>query len=452
MENTIALADKRRRIIVPPSKTPLIKCGKAQSCTEDRISNLPDEVLVSIVSRLKFEQAASTSVLSRRWRDLWRFSRNLKLKFRDGLWLDFEDESFGLRCREFIDWVNYILKSHRGETIDGLSFEFCLDDKSFKSDIDSWISFAFQKRVKKLKLNFACNWTNGGLGYPLTADILHGYRLDSLTSLYLWHVDVTEEVLYYFLSVCPSLEELSTIHNMCLVNFSVSGPSLKLRHLEIQDAWYLEKLDICDSNLVSFKYTGEKTSISLKDTPLLVKASFGLGYACTIVQNSIHGSSYLQQLETLVLDFRCQYKKLRRFPNFPKLRNLRQLELVLTPSVSRLVLCGCLLRASPLLTRLKIEFRDFKDSTREETEVRRPKQPHKCLKIIGLITMVGCKAQLQIASYLLGSAPSLGKIIIDPRVQNKRIREDSDKLQTARNRVRQHLETRLPVGTELVVL
>ncbi|KAI8574435.1 hypothetical protein RHMOL_Rhmol01G0353500 [Rhododendron molle] len=174
-----------------------------------------------------------------------------------------------------------------------------------QSDIDGWIALTFRKRVKKLKLNFACNWLNANWNYPLTAEILHGYSLDSPTSLYLCHVDVTEEVPYYYLSVCPSLEELSVLPNKCLVNFSVSGPSLKLRHLEIQDTRNLGKLDICDSNLVSFKYTGQKTSISLKDTPLLVKASFGLGYACTTVKNFIRGSSYLQQLETLVLVPSC---------------------------------------------------------------------------------------------------------------------------------------------------
>ncbi|KAG5567449.1 hypothetical protein RHGRI_002860 [Rhododendron griersonianum] len=99
---------------------------------------------------------------------------------------------------------------------------------------------------------------SGNWNYPLTVEILHGYRLNSLTSLYLCHVDMTEEVHYYFLSVCPSLEELSVIDNKCLVNFSVSGPSLKLGHLEIQDKWNLEKLDVCDSNLVSFKYSGQK--------------------------------------------------------------------------------------------------------------------------------------------------------------------------------------------------
>ncbi|KAE9463867.1 hypothetical protein C3L33_04224, partial [Rhododendron williamsianum] len=189
------------------------ECGKAQSCMEDRISNLPDEVPVSIVSQL--EQEASTSVL---YIELWILFEQQKLQ----------------------------------------------------SDINGWIAFAFRKRVKKLKLNFACNWTNANWNYPLTAKILHGYSLDSPTSLYLCRVDVTEEVPYYYLSVCPSLEELSVLPNKCWVNFSVSGPSLKLRHLEIQDTQNLEKLDI-------FK-------------------------------NFIHGSSYLQQLETLVLGFGCRCK------------------------------------------------------------------------------------------------------------------------------------------------
>ncbi|XP_028068757.1 F-box/FBD/LRR-repeat protein At5g22700-like isoform X3 [Camellia sinensis] len=354
-----------------------MECGWTSICLKDLISYLPDGILVSILSRLEIEQAARTSALARRWRYLWTFTSSLIFKFCDWRIVDHEDKLFGLKCRQFVDWVNHILKFHRGMIIDEFSIQFCLDDNIFKSDIDGWINFAFRKRVKRLKFNFRCTWTNGNWNYPLTAHILHYHRLDSLTSLYLCHVDVTREVLEYILFVCPLLEELSILHSRSLV------------------------------------------------------------------------SSYLLQLETLELNLSWGLKKLRYFPRFPKLRNLRQLELMLNPGVSML-LCAYLLRASPLLRMLKIEFWDFKDSTKE-TKIRRPKHLHKSLKVLELNGFIGCKADLQIASYILGSTVSLQEIIIDPSHPNKWAPEDPDTQQLARMRARQHLETRLPFGTQLVL-
>ncbi|THG10312.1 hypothetical protein TEA_016672 [Camellia sinensis var. sinensis] len=97
-----------------------------------------------------------------------------------------------------------------------------------------------------------------------------------------------------------------------------------------------------------------------------------------------------------------------------------------------------------------LQFWDFKDSTKE-TKIRRPKHLHKSLKVLELNGFIGCKADLQIASYILGSTVSLREIIIDPSHPNKWAPEDPDKQQLARTHARQHLETRLPFGTQLVL-
>ncbi|KAM5561792.1 hypothetical protein ABKV19_022404 [Rosa sericea] len=49
----------------------------------DRISALPDDILVSIVSFLEIKEAAATSILSRRWQNVWKYTMTLNLERTD---------------------------------------------------------------------------------------------------------------------------------------------------------------------------------------------------------------------------------------------------------------------------------------------------------------------------------------------------------------------------------
>jgi rRNA processing protein Krr1/Pno1 len=104
-----------------------------------------------------------------------------------------------------------------------------------------------------------------------------------------------------------------------------------------------------------------------------------------------------------------------------------------------------------MLTFSLLQFENLKNLTEEERKAKKVKCPHKCLKVVELIGFVGCGVDLEIASYLLRHSVSLEKMIIDTCHSDRCKIEDPSKLLEARIRARQHLETRLPTGTQLVV-
>ncbi|KEH22128.1 F-box/RNI/FBD-like domain protein [Medicago truncatula] len=49
----------------------------------DRISNLPDDILIHILSSFPTKQAFVTSILSKRWKHLWCYVPDVELEFVD---------------------------------------------------------------------------------------------------------------------------------------------------------------------------------------------------------------------------------------------------------------------------------------------------------------------------------------------------------------------------------
>ncbi|XP_059626062.1 F-box/FBD/LRR-repeat protein At5g22660-like isoform X1 [Cornus florida] len=213
---------KQRRL---NSKFALRKCKGRSNHSEDRISQLPDEILICILSCLPMKEAARTSLVSSRWKELWIYTtRTFKLLWkvqRKG-----NRKFLEVERANYISWVNRVLNSHKGATVDEFRIQFDMDS-SFTSDIDNWVHSAMEKRVQRLEHS---NIPEGP--YNLSSmRSLDFSRVESLTAIHFTYVDVTAECLECFLSSCPFLEELSVNNSACVVNLKVYGQSLK--HLKI---------------------------------------------------------------------------------------------------------------------------------------------------------------------------------------------------------------------------
>ena len=123
----------------------------------DRISQLPNDIIVYILSHLTIKEAAITSVLSRKWRYLWTCITGLNFDADDVLdKIASEPKSRGVERPKYVNWVNRVVRQHRGPTID--DFRICFDlDKTTKCAIDKWIKFAVGKRVQRLELDLLEN-------------------------------------------------------------------------------------------------------------------------------------------------------------------------------------------------------------------------------------------------------------------------------------------------------
>ncbi|GAB4860081.1 hypothetical protein Ancab_011559 [Ancistrocladus abbreviatus] len=354
---------------------------------EDRISDLPNDVLISILSRLPLVGVAKTGILSHRWRFLWRFTINLdfdKMSTLCDIRFGLSSNSTEFERKKFVNWVNQVLELHQASTID--AFRVCFDLDGF--DVSGWLDFALRKRVKMLELNFThCGeWYCSGNRYALRTNVLTKHRLDSLTCLCLKFVEVTGKVVEEILLKCPNLEALSVVESESLKNLKVPGPLLKLKRLEIRCCRQMTHIEISAINLVSLIYCGPWPSICFSNVPRLVEGYF-------------------------------------RFPRFPELGNLKHLELMLDAGqVNALFGSVSLLLEAPLLHTFVLKLRRRGKVAGTWPKRRKLRYKHQSLKMLEFCGFSGCDVDIALAVFIAGHALLLEKMIIDP--QNPELLED----------------------------
>ncbi|GFS46404.1 hypothetical protein Acr_00g0102040 [Actinidia rufa] len=207
---------------------------------EDRISALPDPLILHILSHLPMHEVIRTTMLSKRWNNLWIYVPSLTFTREE-------------RClsEEIVSFVTKTLALHQCLKIDKLSVSFWCKDVNYAADMDIWIEFAVKRKVEVLDLSFICWQRYDAESYRLPeqlfmCSLVRELKLlscvveptgsicwVSLKSLFIDYVKLTDSRLEKILSGCPVLEvlELCEIHNLnCLRITTPSMRKLVLRH------------------------------------------------------------------------------------------------------------------------------------------------------------------------------------------------------------------------------
>ncbi|KAB2605518.1 F-box/LRR-repeat protein [Pyrus ussuriensis x Pyrus communis] len=265
-----------------------------QSIVKDRISELPDPVLCRMLSLIPTKYAVRTSVLSKRWKNVWVFVPNIDL--------DDENEHFYRRNRDTNDYVRFSM------FVDRVLFLHETDIHKFRlhcsnvedfAPIEGWIRSAIGRNAVEFDL-LVESFTNQNFKLPQSIFMYKKLVVLKVNSNCLSYVPPKSgcfrslkflHVTFCFLdnesagnlfSCCPAVEDL-TIHGDVgprVLNFKISATELKKLRIRLRDvaligvvnnfsvsAPKLETLDVTEDVLSNYNLESSKS---------LVKASVNL--------------------------------------------------------------------------------------------------------------------------------------------------------------------------------
>uniref|UniRef100_N1QRU9 Uncharacterized protein n=1 Tax=Aegilops tauschii TaxID=37682 RepID=N1QRU9_AEGTA len=336
-----------------------------KSCDEDRISNLPDDILHHVLGFLHADEAVRTCLLSRRWRYLWKFMRRLRIN------------DVGRRGKSTTDvflnkFMSYLLLLRDpGSTLDEVEIEYdnLIDNRHFNYGcpwVDIWIRHALscQAQVLTVKLHKEAHF-HVCLEAPLVSQ--HLRRLE------IYEVQLKSNFLNF--SSCSALEELK-IKDCNLKTNRILSQSLK--HLSITGSAFLSQRRICISvpNLVSLQLINNRTATPLLESmPSLETAVIRYDYytseychngvageCCGICADCCGNDDHNEIVDIMLLHFESDavlvakfiFKRdLRWCPTFSKLKNLLLNGWCVQPDLRGLV---SILEHSPILENLTLQL------------------------------------------------------------------------------------------------
>ncbi|KAJ3673268.1 hypothetical protein LUZ60_006642 [Juncus effusus] len=412
------------------------------------INNLPDDILIRILSLLDTKAAISTSTLSKRWKHLYRSLSHFSLTLQNPNYRHDEKMS------EFVRSIQNLVVPNTNSNIKSLFIELNYFRAKYKPLLDECVLNASNCKLKHFEL-----LVNGcGIKYKFPLDsldalgvsvqILHlsgcallphpGYlAFRSLKKLILTGVvfydiedyaedweefqELIEERFHILINGCLNLEILSLIRCAFDGQLRIDVPFSRIKDIKYTDCFVgaieivsapkLESLDI--HNNIDFEDKVEP--IPSKPIPSIKHLRFGFSYTVTTYRLD-QISSILPCLETLVLCFEGEEVWLlpvRCAASFMKLKRL-VIEARM-PEICNPLWIALILEAAPFLEtfEINIEKDKFRESSEEVGEEPEPFNfQHKNLKGFKVIGFDEGPMVKNLVRFVMESAPALEKIVL----------------------------------------
>ncbi|EEC66507.1 hypothetical protein OsI_32621 [Oryza sativa Indica Group] len=268
----------------------------------DRLSNLSNDLICRIISNLDSRQAVQTSLLSRRWRNLWCSLTSIKVDFCE---FDGETDSWEgdqARFRKFVN--NLLLRRDPVPVLD----KFCLrsyiphgaNDQEASVDANLWISHALQLKAPVVEVDQDIQ----------TLDTLElgGHAVFAsqyLTRLVLSAVSFTQGFFKQLEIGCSKLEHLSIYDSIVCVD--ISSKTLKVLIIDNSEFSYDYNTSISTPSATSLTLIDPGGRLPLlKDMGSLVSASVYLTREAIPLDTAINIDQWfmgLSGVRHLALDF-----------------------------------------------------------------------------------------------------------------------------------------------------
>uniref|UniRef100_A0A0D9XQ96 F-box domain-containing protein n=1 Tax=Leersia perrieri TaxID=77586 RepID=A0A0D9XQ96_9ORYZ len=332
---------------------------------EDRIGDLPDEILHHILGYLPAPDAVRTCVLARRWRHLWKSATALRISDCD------EDKPVPMEKLQL--FVHHLLLLRGRAPLDACELRFGQLTNLGVQCVNLWFRHAAMCDVRVLRLSV----TRSGLSF-----MLGGLPLVSrhLAKLELSGVDLGHNFLDF--SSCPVLEHLEIVQ--CILIDAKNIYSQSLKRLEITRCIFriYSPTRIYVPNLLSlwlddyfFRTPVFEVMPSLVEGFVKVLGSSEHSASCT---SDSHGNTHcvllqaLSQAKKLVLIANNQESIFKRnLIQCPTFSNLKTLLLIDRACVAfDLHGITTILGHSPVLEKLTLEFSSKLPEHEDEVEMR----------------------------------------------------------------------------------